>query len=56
MGLFGEGRVLALQRHELRSGLNTLSLVLDEKPASVVVDPYLTRIDRNRFDNERGLD
>ncbi|MCY1080144.1 M1 family aminopeptidase [Archangium lansingense] len=56
VGLFREGRVLAIQRHELRSGLNTLSLVLDEKPVSVVVDPYLTRIDRNRFDNERGLD
>ncbi|HEY0095518.1 MAG TPA: M1 family aminopeptidase, partial [Archangium sp.] len=56
VGLFGEEHVLSVQRHELHSGLNTLSLVLDERPVSVVVDPYLTRIDRNRFDNERGLD
>lgn len=56
VGLFGRERVLAVQRHQLHSGLNTVSLVLDEKPVSVVVDPYLTRIDRNRFDNERGLD
>ncbi|WNG56220.1 hypothetical protein F0U59_16700 [Archangium gephyra] len=56
VGFFGKERALAVRRHELHSGLNTVSFVLDERPVSVVVDPYLTRIDRNRFDNEYGLD
>jgi hypothetical protein len=47
----GDGTALHLERHALREGSNEISVVVDAPPARVVVDPYVTRIDRNRFDN-----
>lgn len=52
----GSHHVLYLRPHALRSGLNELSAVVDAKPAVVAVDPYITRIDRSRFDNLRELE
>ncbi len=48
---FKAASVLALQRPRLRSGTQTLTLVLDEAPAWAGVDPYNKRIDRNSGDN-----
>ena len=42
---------LHLARHRLRSGHNRLTIVVDRRPEVAAVDPYLTRIDRNRLDN-----
>jgi ABC-2 type transport system permease protein len=51
----GEGSTLSSERYELRDGANELSIVVDEVPAAVEVDPYLSRIDKNRFDNRIAL-
>ncbi|PTL75862.1 M1 family aminopeptidase [Vitiosangium sp. GDMCC 1.1324] len=51
----GSNHILYLQPCALRSGLNELSAVVDAKPAVVAVDPYITRVDRSRFDNLREL-
>lgn len=48
---FTAASVLALQRPRLRSGRQTLTLVVDEAPAWAGVDPYNKRIDRNSGDN-----
>jgi ABC-2 type transport system permease protein len=40
----------------LHSGVNTVSMIVKEKPSYVAVDPWLLRIDRNRFDNGKRLD
>ena len=47
--------LLALERRELRTGENALTFVVDRPPVFVAVDPYLSRIDRDRFDNGAAL-
>ncbi len=47
--------VLHLAAHPLHSGLNTISVIVAKEPAAAVIDPYITRIDRNRFDNQRPV-
>jgi len=44
-------RVLHLEPHELRSGMNEFILVTARPPAFAAVDPDLTRVDKNRSDN-----
>ncbi|MFL5354755.1 ABC transporter permease/M1 family aminopeptidase [Archangium sp.] len=51
----GTGQVLYLRPRALHSGINEVSAVVDAQPAVVAVDPYITRVDRNRFDNLRAL-
>lgn len=46
---------LDVQKHALHDGVNELTFVATEKPAYVSVDPDLTRIDKNRFDNSKEL-
>ena len=48
---FGADRVLHLQHHEVRSGRQTLTLVVDEEPAFVGADPYSNYIDITPTDN-----
>jgi hypothetical protein len=43
--------VLAFERRAIRSGRQTVTLVVDRLPTWVGVDPYNKRIDRNSGDN-----
>ncbi|HEX6099411.1 MAG TPA: M1 family aminopeptidase [Thermoanaerobaculia bacterium] len=52
VGLFSrENTPLAVTKHALRDGGNDVTMVVAHEPAFAAVDPYVTRIDRNRFDN-----
>ncbi len=44
-------KVLESRRHALRRGMNEIALIVDARPSSVTVDPWITRIDRNPADN-----
>ena len=46
---------LHLAPHHLHSGANTITVIVDKEPSFAVIDPYITRIDRNRFDNVKPL-
>ena len=46
-----ETKVLDSRRHALRRGMNEIELIVDSRPSSVTVDPWITRIDRNPVDN-----
>ncbi|MBT9459764.1 MAG: aminopeptidase [Burkholderiaceae bacterium] len=48
---FGKASVLMLERRALKSGKQQFSVVLDQEPKWVGVDPYNMRIDRNSDDN-----
>ena len=47
--------VLALSRHRIVSGQQTITLTLDKPPAWAGVDPYNKRIDRNSEDNLKAV-
>jgi hypothetical protein len=47
--------ILHLAAHPLHSGANTITVIVDKPPAFAAIDPYITRIDRNRFDNVKPL-
>jgi ABC-2 type transport system permease protein len=47
--------ILHLAPHALHSGANTIRVIVDKQPSFAAIDPYLTRIDRNRFDNVKAL-
>ncbi|MDX1455102.1 MAG: M1 family aminopeptidase [Gammaproteobacteria bacterium] len=63
IGLFGEepeepgkaAEPIYLERHQLVSGTNTLSITVDKRPASAGVDPYVRLIDRSSSDNLKTL-
>jgi ABC-2 type transport system permease protein len=42
---------LYLAKHRLGGGEQEIKVTVDREPFVAAVDPYLTRIDRNRFDN-----
>ncbi|HEX2061934.1 MAG TPA: M1 family aminopeptidase, partial [Thermoanaerobaculia bacterium] len=44
---------LYLARHTLRDGQQLIRVIVAREPRIASVDPYLCRIDRNRFDNTR---
>ena len=44
-------KVLDSRRYALRRGINEIELIVDSRPSSVTVDPWITRIDRNPADN-----
>ncbi len=62
IGVYGEatgaaeGPTLYLGKHELVRGANEIAIVVDGRPARAALDPNVTRIDRNRFDNARAVD
>lgn len=41
--------------YSLHSGANAITVVVDEQPSYAAIDPYITRIDRNRFDNMKPV-
>jgi ABC-type transport system involved in multi-copper enzyme maturation permease subunit len=47
--------ILHLAAHPLHSGATTITVIVDKQPSFAAIDPYLTRIDRNRFDNVKYL-
>jgi ABC-2 type transport system permease protein len=47
--------ILHLAAHPLHDGANTITVIVDKQPAFAAIDPYLTRIDRNRFDNVKPV-
>jgi aminopeptidase N len=53
---FDADAVITLQRLPLRSGEQTITLVVDQAPAWAGVDPYSMRIDRNGSDNLLKVD
>jgi aminopeptidase N len=48
--------VIAVERATVRSGRQTLRLVVDQEPKVAGVDPFNKRIDRNSEDNLRAVD
>ena len=48
---YTRGSVLSLQRMAVKTGKQTVTLVLDEAPKLVGIDPFNERIDRNSDDN-----
>jgi len=46
---------IAVAHHTLRAGRNTIVMMADKEPKLAIVDPYITRIDGNRFDNEKRV-
>jgi ABC-2 type transport system permease protein len=50
-----DDKALHLVKHELRSGAQTITVIVEQEPRSVAVDPYICRIDRNRFDNSKNV-
>jgi len=47
--------VIAVERRPIRSGRQTITLVVDREPKVVGVDPFNKRIDRNSDDNLKTL-
>ena len=57
VGVFdAAGEPLHLARHELRDGAQEIRVVVAKEALRAAVDPYITRIDRNRFDNSRRVE
>jgi ABC-2 type transport system permease protein len=57
IGLFSaDDKTLYLKKHALRGGAQNITVVVDKEPLFAAVDPYLCRIDRNRFDNSRRVE
>ena len=48
---FQRSSVLKMERQRLKSGVQQITLLLDQLPSFVGVDPYNMRIDRNSDDN-----
>jgi len=51
-----EKDVIHLAAQPVHSGANTISVIVDKQPSFAAIDPYITRIDRNRFDNVKKVD
>lgn len=57
IGIFSAGdQALHLAKHALHEGVQEITVIVDREPLSAAVDPYLCRIDRNRFDNSRRVE
>ena len=48
---FSASDVILLEKHVLRDGASTLSLIVDRRPEVAGIDPYHTLIDRGPDDN-----
>jgi hypothetical protein len=57
IGIFSDDdQVLHLAKHALHEGRQDLTVIVDHEPLRAAVDPYVCRIDRNRFDNSRRVE
>jgi hypothetical protein len=56
IGVFSaDEKTLYLAKHALHDGMQEITVIVDREPLLAAVDPYVTRIDRNRFDNSKRL-
>jgi ABC-type transport system involved in multi-copper enzyme maturation permease subunit len=56
VGLFARDESpIAVAHQPLHRGRNTIVMIADKKPDLAIADPYVTRVDVNRFDNVRPL-
>ena len=56
IGLFAqENAPFHVAKHPLRDGVNEVTMIVAKAPSFASVDPYVTRIDRNRFDNGKDF-
>jgi aminopeptidase N len=56
LGLFAaDDTPLHVVKHPIRGGAQEITIIADQPPAFASVDPYVTRIDVNRFDNRERL-
>lgn len=53
---YGKDSILLFERRPIRSGRQTLTLVVDREPRFAGIDPYNKRIDRNSDDNLKRID
>ncbi|MEA2239849.1 MAG: type transport system permease protein [Thermoanaerobaculia bacterium] len=51
----GDDATLHLGHHLLHEGANSITVLVSRQPAFAAIDPYLTRLDRNRSDNVRKV-
>jgi hypothetical protein len=56
VALYGESKQVQIERHLLQAGQQAITVRSPFRPLAAAVDPYHTRVDRNRFDNERQID
>jgi hypothetical protein len=47
--------ILHLAAHPLHTGANTITVIVNKQPSYAAIDPYITRLDRNRFDNVKSV-
>ena len=50
-----DGAPLFFERRRIRTALGTVEIVVGQRPARVVIDPYYELIDRDRGDNVRAV-
>jgi ABC-type transport system involved in multi-copper enzyme maturation permease subunit len=56
LGIFSAAdEPLYVAKCELHGGKNVVTVTVDKKPLTAVIDPYVCRIDANRFDNEKRI-
>jgi ABC-2 type transport system permease protein len=56
IGITGEkDKELYLKKHKLINRETEITIIVDEKPKKVGIDPYLILIDRNRDDNVMNI-
>ncbi|PYQ29950.1 MAG: hypothetical protein DMF56_09495 [Acidobacteria bacterium] len=56
IGLFARDETPIVVAHQpLHRGRNTVVMIADKKPDLAIADPYFTRVDVNRFDNQKTL-
>ena len=53
---FDQGDVILFERRPIRSGAQTLQLVIAREPSFAGVDPYNKRVDRNSEDNVSAIE
>jgi ABC-2 type transport system permease protein len=57
IGIFSaDDKALHLAKHALHEGVQEITVIVNREPLSAAVDPYVCRIDRNRFDNSRRIE
>lgn len=51
----GEENLIHFGRYRVQAGENQITMIVDRRPGHAAVDPYITRLDTNRFDNGRNV-
>mgnify|MGYP003339377814 CR=1 FL=1 len=53
---FDRSQVIRLERQNLHSGVQTITIITDSEPKFAGIDPYAKLIDRNTDDNVRAVE